>query len=49
MNGSFVRNVIGMIDIQTVKATYFPMQYGKCVFGNDDLKFRLVALSSDPK
>ena len=47
-NGSFVCNVIGMIDIQAHKAIYFPMLYGKDMFGYGDLKFRTV-IQNDEK
>ena len=47
-NGSFVCNVIGMIDIQTHKAIYFPMLYGKDMFGYGDLKFRTVIQNDEP-
>ena len=46
-NGSFVRNVIDMIDLPTDKASYSPCKNGRGMFGNDDLKFRMLALRID--
>ena len=46
-NGTFIHNVIEMINLPTDKASYMSCKSGRGMFRNDNLKFRMLALRID--
>ena len=46
-DGSFMHWVKDTLDLPTVKSSYTPCKSGQGIFGNADLKFRMLALKLD--
>lgn len=46
-DGSFIHNIKEIIDLPTDKSSYIPCKSGRGMFGNDNLKFRMLALKID--
>ena len=48
-NGNFIVNIIDWIDLPTSRTYYVKCKSGKGIFGNVDLKFRMLAMFIDFK
>ena len=46
-DGSFIHSVKDMIDLPRHKSSHIPCKSGRGIFGNNDLKFRMLALKID--